>query len=86
MLEVEQLICKNPKFHKDCKWVHAKIRYPDERYLLLKKVIMREVLKTHIAYRITHWKFGVLTTIKMGHDSEVYVQDNKEALRGFALF
>ena len=86
MLNAEMLIYKNPKFHKDCQWMHAKIRYPDERYLPLKQRLTSEVKKTHIAYRITHWKFGILTTIKFGHDNKVYVADNQGALRGFALY
>ncbi len=86
MLDVEMLSCLNPKFHKECQWVHAKIRYPDERYLLLKQRLIYEVKKTHTAYRIVHWKFGVLTTIKFGHDNKVFISENPEALRAFALY
>ncbi|GAG63823.1 unnamed protein product [marine sediment metagenome] len=86
MLDVEMLVCKNPQFHKDCQWKHAGIRYPDERYLPLKQRLTSEVKKTHIAYRITHWKFGVLTTIKLGHDNKIFVVDNQQALKDFALY
>jgi len=86
LIEVEMLVCQNPRFHKDCTWVHAKIRYPDGRYLLLKQRLIYEVKKTHIAYRITHWKLGILTTIKWGHDKKVFIQDNEGALRAFAQF
>lgn len=86
MLLVEMLVCKNPKFHKDCQWASARIQYPDELYLPLKQRLTSEVKKTHTAYRITHWKFGVLTTIKLGHDGEVFIADNQQALRDFALF
>jgi len=86
MLFVEMLVCKNPKFHKDCQWVSAKIRYPDELYLPLKQRLTAEVKRTRVAYRITHWKFGVLTTLKLGHDGKVFVADNQQALRDFALY
>jgi hypothetical protein len=86
MLDVERLACKNTRFHKDCEWVHAKMRYPDERYLLLKQRLMSEVKNTHIAYRIVHWKFGVLCTIKYGHDEHLFVQENNEVMHDFAVF
>jgi len=86
MLNVEMLVCKNPKFHKDCQWMHAKIRYPDELYLPLKQRLTSEVKRTRVAYRIIHWKFGVLTTLKLGHDGKVFVDDNQQALRDFALY
>lgn len=86
MLEVERLVCTKPNYHKDCRWVHAKIRYPDTRYLLLKQVIEREVQKTKIAYRIIHEKFGVLATIKMGHDNKLFIQEDLKALKEFALY
>ena len=86
MLDVERLDCLNKEFHKDCHWIHAKLRYPDGRYLLLRQQLIYEVKKTHVAYRITHWKFGVLVTIKFGHDGKVFVSEDQEALREFALF
>ena len=86
MLEIEKLICKNQLFHKDCHWIHAKLRYPDGQFLLVKQRLIYEVKKTHTAYRITHWKFGVLTTIKYGHDGQLFIQDNSVSLRAFALF
>jgi hypothetical protein len=88
MIEVEMLSCKNPRFHKDCEWVHAKLRYPNGQYLLLRNRLIYEVKKTGVAYRITHWKFGVLTTIKRGHDADktLYVGDHEDALRAFALY
>jgi len=86
LLDVEVLSCKNPKFHKDCQWVHAKIRYPNTRYLLLRDRLIREVKNTKTAYRITHWKFGVLVTIKFGHDGSLYVGEHEDALRQFALY
>jgi len=86
MLNVERLDCENPKYHKGCVWVRANIRYPDTRYLLLKQRLIYEVKRTEIAYRILHHKFGVLTTIKLGHKSGLFIQDNESALRAFALF
>jgi len=86
MLDVELLDCANKKYHKDCKWVHAKIRYPNTRYLLLRDRLIREVKNTKTAYRITHWKFGVLVTIKAGHDNSLYVGEHEDALRQFALY
>ena len=86
MLNVEYLKCKNKKFHKDCQWVHAKLQYPNGQYLLLKDRIIREVKRTRTAYRITHWKFGVLVTVKMGHDGNIWVGEDKGALRRFALY
>lgn len=85
MLDVEMLVCENPKYHKDCRWVHSKLRYPDERYLLVKHTLMKEAKRSHIAYRITHWKLGVLTTIKFGHDGKIFVSDNLDQLRKFAV-
>jgi hypothetical protein len=86
MIEVEMLVCENKQFHKNCEWVHAKLRYPNGQYLLLKDRLIREVKKTKIGYRIIHWKFGVLTTIKMGHDDIIWVGDHEDALRQFALY
>lgn len=86
MLDIETLQCRNEKFHKDCQWVHAKLRYPDGRYLMVKNTLMHEVQKTHIAYRIVHDRFGVLTTIKYGHDGNLFISDNNEALKRFAVF
>ncbi|MDD4877318.1 MAG: hypothetical protein PHQ86_09405 [Dehalococcoidales bacterium] len=85
MLDVEMLICLKPH-HKDCYWQHAKIRYPNERYLLLRDRLIREVKKTQTAYRITHWKFGVLVTIKFGHDNSLWIGEHEDALRQFALY
>lgn len=86
MLNVERLDCLNRKYHKDCVWVNAKIRYPDTRYLLLRDRLVQEVKKTKIAYRITHWKFGVLVTIKAGHDNSLYIGEHEDALKQFALY
>ncbi len=86
MLRVQRLDCDKPKFHKECEWVNVPITYPDTLYLQLKKRLIYEVKKTHTAYRITHWKFGVLTTLKWGHDEELYIGDVLEALKAFALF
>ena len=88
MLRVQKLDCENPQYHKKCEWVNVPLTYPDTLYLQLKNRLVHEVKKTHTAYRITHWKFGVLTTIKFGHgaDREVWVGDNQEALKAFALF
>jgi hypothetical protein len=47
-------------------------------------VLSSEVRKTRIAYRITHWKYGVLVTIKAGHDGQLFEQQDNEALREFA--
>ena len=85
MLDVHKLVCKNEKFHKDCQWVHAHIRYPETLYLPLKQRLIIEAKNTNTAYRIFHPKLGVLTTIKLGHDGKVFVSDNQLALRKFAL-
>ncbi len=86
MLFVEKLMCENPQYHKECEWVKVPIRYPDTRYLLLKKRLTTEVLKTKVAYRILHNKFGVLCTLKFGHDGFLYVGDNQAALQFFATY
>ncbi len=87
MLDIEMLICDNQKFHKYCRWVHAKLRYPDERYLMVKNTLMSEVKKSHVAYRIVHQRFGVLTTIKYGHDGKLFIQDaESDTMKAFALF
>ncbi len=88
MIRAEKLSCQNEQYHKNCIWVNVAIQYPDTRYLMLKNRLIAEVRKTHIAYRITHYKFGVLTTIKFGHgaNADVFVADNQEALRAFAVF
>lgn len=86
MLDVELLRCKNEKYHKDCDWVHAKMRYPDTLYLPLKGRLISEVSKTGTGYRIKHDRIGILTTIKLGHDGKVFIADRPEALRVFALY
>ncbi len=86
MLRVEKLNCLNTKFNKDCEWVNVPISYPDTRYLLLKQRLIYEVKNTKVAYRITHNKFGILCTLKWGHDKQLFIQDNQEALRAFALY
>lgn len=86
MLNVERLDCEIPKFHKNCKWVKVPIQYPDTRYLLLKDRLTREVNNTNTAYRILHPKFGVLTTIKKGHDNLIFISENDDTLKRFALY
>lgn len=85
MLKVEKLICTNPKFHKDCYWKQVPLTYPDTRYLLLKDRLIRETKLTNTAYRILHPQFGVLTTVKLGHDNFIYISDNDDSLKRFAL-
>jgi hypothetical protein len=52
----------------------------------LKERLAREVLRTHTAYRIIHKKFGVLTTLKMGHDNKIFIQDDNDALRKMLFY
>ena len=85
MLKVERLECENTKFHKNCRWINVAVTYPDANFLMLKDRLIREVRKTNIAYRILHHRFGVLTTIKMGHDDNIYIQENEDAQKRFAL-
>jgi hypothetical protein len=86
MLSVQKLKCKDKWQHPPCKWVTAHYHYQDTQYLLLKQRLSHEVKKSKIAYRILHHKFGVLCTLKMGHDGELFVSDNLGALRMFALY
>ena len=85
MIRVEQLVCLNQKFHKNCYWKQTTMTYPDANFLILKDRLIREVKKTNIAYRIVHHKFGVLTTVKLGHDNSIFIQDFEDAQRRFAL-
>ena len=47
---------------------------------------IENVKKAKIAYRISHHKLGLLTTIKLGHDGEIYIADNLATLRAFAIY
>ncbi len=85
MLKVEKLVAKDKWAHKG-HWVTAPYSYQDTQYLLLKQRLIHEVKKTKIAYRISHPKFGVLITLKWGHDGKLFEQPQLEALRAFALY
>jgi hypothetical protein len=85
MLRVEKLVCENPKFHKHCVWVKTSLTYPDYNFLTLRQRLIREVKKTNTAYRIVHHRYEILTTIKLGHDRIIYISDNEDAQRHFAL-
>lgn len=85
MLKIERLICANQKFHKDCNWVNVRVSYPDTQYLTLKDEIIRRVKRTNVAYRILHTKFGILATVKLGHDNYIFISEHEDALKRFAL-
>lgn len=85
MLKIERLECENQQFHKNCEWVNVRVAYPDTQYLLLRDRLIREVKRTNIAYRILHNRFGILATLKLGHDGILWVGEHEDALRRFAL-
>lgn len=85
MLRVEMLSCLDKKFHHKCEWVNARINYPDTQYILLKERLVKEVKNTKTAYRITHTRFGLLCTIKSGHDGSLYIGEHEDALQRFAI-
>jgi len=73
MLRVQRLQCDDMKFNKGCEWRGMPGNYSDETFPLLKNRLQRESLKTGISYRIVHNKHGLLLTIKLGHDNELFV-------------
>ena len=80
MLKVERLVCENAAFHKNCEWKALRVHYGDRQLWTLTTRLKREALKTHTAYRIVHYKFGVITTIKLGHDGRLFVMSNDSAI------
>lgn len=78
MLNIQRLICKDPKNYKRCRWHSTKLRFPDSGYQLLKSRLQTEVMKTGTAYRILHDEKGLLATIKRGHDGNLFVQEHYE--------
>ena len=77
MLKIEKLVCKNPEFHKDCRWKYMGLTYPDAQYIIIKRRLEQRVRASNMAYRISHDKLGLLITLKLGHDGWLFSNEDK---------
>ena len=75
MLTIQQLICKNPKYHRDCHWEDTLPTYPDNKYPMIKAFLPDRVISTNIAHRVVHNVRGDILTIKMGNDGKLFIQE-----------
>ena len=75
MLTIQQLICKNPKYHQGCDWENTELIYPDNNYPLIKAFLPDKVTNTKIAHRVVHNVRGDILTIKMGNDGKLFIQE-----------
>ena len=80
MLKVEKQVCKYPSCNKGCEWIPLEKVYADNVYDSLRRQVRSQTSKSHIAYRIIHTALGVLTTFKMGHDKELFIQSDRQNL------
>ena len=77
MLKVERLETTDG-YHRHNYWEALPVSYPNSRYKLLKNRLARETKETRVAHRILLNNLYVLTTLKLGHDGYLFVQDNPQ--------
>lgn len=81
MLYVEKLECKNKKFHTgECIWKRIDSVYNDTSFNYLVIKANKLVQETGTAFRIVHHYLGVLYTIKLGHDKNLFISKDKRSI------
>jgi hypothetical protein len=81
MLTIENLVCVNKKFHKDCYWSRTGQQFNDSFLSNLISRLKREVLHTALARRVSHDRLGIVSVIKLGHDGELFVESDDSVIK-----